>query len=72
MEPMIVTAGSLIAVEMLSLAGLWLRLRALPRWEDARRQLLVEVANAVPPGGTLVQRGPDGGHLAMTMAPALD
>lgn len=72
MDPMIVTAGSLIAIEVLGLAGLWLRLRTSLRREDARRQLLVEVANAVPPGGTLVQRGPDGAHLAMTVAPALD
>lgn len=70
MDPIFVTAGVVIAVEALGLAGLWLRLRSSLRHEDAHRQLLVDVARTVPPGGALLERRPDGAALAMVVTPA--
>lgn len=73
MDPIFVTATVLIALEALGLVGLWLRLRSSLRQENAHRRLLVEVAQTVPPGGALLERRPDGTHLAMVVAhPSLD
>ncbi|MEX5637513.1 hypothetical protein [Parafrankia sp. FMc2] len=69
MDPIFISAGVVIVMETLGLAGLWLRLRSSLRQENAHRQLLVDVARTVPPGGALLERRSDGAALAMVVAP---
>jgi hypothetical protein len=68
MSELIVTAGVVVAGQLLSLLALWLRLRSRIQWEDAHRRSLIAVAQAMPQGGAIHERRADGSCLTFAVA----
>ncbi|MCM3922115.1 hypothetical protein ND748_10650 [Frankia sp. AiPs1] len=65
MDPVLAAASTVVAGNVLVLVELCLRLRSSRRKEDAHRHLLVDLAQALPPGSALLERRPDGTRLTM-------
>jgi hypothetical protein len=62
-----VTAGVVLLGSVLSLAGLWLRLRFQLRAERERRRYLLTAATALPAGSRIHDQRGDGTYLTLAV-----